>query len=88
MKKIQLNAAKLQLNKEKISTLTNNQMNVIRGGDDGGDDDAPQEFTYSFSLGARCQRSNKLLATQDGPNNAYECGRAEARQQEITVKYD
>ena len=72
MKQIQLNAAKLQLNKEKVSTLTNNQMNAIRGGDNyGGDDDqnAPEEFGYSLSLGKVCRQSMKYNA-----KNAYECG--------------
>jgi hypothetical protein len=32
MKKIQVNSAKLQLNKQKISTLTNDQMENMAGG--------------------------------------------------------
>ena len=37
MKKIQLNAAKLQLNKEKITSLTRENMGQVNGGSDGTD---------------------------------------------------
>lgn len=58
MKKIQLNSAKLQLKKDKIANLTNDQMNEVNGG-----------FTYSLSTGQRCRVSKAV-----GAADAYECG--------------
>lgn len=58
MKKIQLNSAKLQLKKNKIANLTNDQMNDVNGG-----------FTYSLSTGQRCKASKAL-----GAGDPYECG--------------
>lgn len=58
MKKIQLNSAKLQLKKEKIANLTNEQMGEVNGG-----------FTYSLSTGERCKVSKAVGAT-----NPYDCG--------------
>ena len=58
MKKIQLDSAKLQLKKNKIANLTNEQMNDVNGG-----------FTYSLSTGERCRASQAV-----GAGNPYDCG--------------
>ena len=81
MKKIQLNTAKLQLRKEKITSLTNNQMSQILGGDGGDDDGGQEEFTYSLSLGRQCKESTEIKGNYSGhplTKNAYECGIAAA----------
>ncbi|MBS1739189.1 MAG: class I lanthipeptide [Bacteroidetes bacterium] len=75
MKKIKINAARLQLNKEKITSLQVDEMNHIRGGEDyvSAPIDAtivdPPAFTYSLSMGARCKASDKLTA-----NGPLDCG--------------
>ncbi len=52
MKKIKLNASKLGVNKETMSSLTNEEMNSVKGG-----------FTYALSLGWRCRYSNRVAET-------------------------
>ena len=67
-----MNNSKLQMGKEKITSLTQNQMTSIRGGGNDADEVAvgePEAFTYSLSMGQQCKHS-KL---HNSPN-AYECG--------------
>lgn len=59
MKKLKLQEqSKLRLNKERISTLTQEQSQAVAGG-----------FTYSLSTGQVCKASKAV-----GGENAYECG--------------
>ncbi len=58
MKKIKLDAEKLQLNKEKITEMTVSESVQIQGG-----------FTYSLSWGAFCKESKGL-----GAGDPYTCG--------------
>ena len=65
MKKVQLNAGKLQLNKMKVSNLIPNEMAIVRGGgDDGSDviiDDGDTDF-HMFSIGCSRDKSCTRLA--------------------------
>lgn len=49
---------KLSLNKETISALSGEEMSSVKGG-----------FTYSLSLGNRCQNSKEL-----GQSSQFDCG--------------
>ena len=79
MKKMQLNVARLQLKKEKISSLTSEQMSTVRGGSDGADDTVQQEFTYSLSWGKRCKNSRDLRDEENPTKNPYQCGEAQPK---------
>jgi hypothetical protein len=48
---------KLSLSKETIRTLSSEELDLVHGGVAAGDQ---ADFTYSLSLGDRCQKSNDM----------------------------